>query len=199
MINNFKGFTLIEVIITISILAIIGSISAGILTRSYTSSNKSNLVGKVKQNGQNIINTMEKEIRGSERVVCPDSAPFTGAQTLVLQKYDGSLVRFFINGPTAYLNGFINQDTPALNPSWDSSNVCTRLDCTGATCSSNPITDTDIYGGTSVTSGSFDVYKSSGFSDAVTIKFSLTNGIGSLKGYENQVAPINFTTTTQVR
>ncbi len=57
-----KGFSLVEVIVVIAILAVIGVITSTILSRSYRASSQGELLGKLKQNGdiamKNIDETM---------------------------------------------------------------------------------------------------------------------------------------------
>ncbi len=68
MINNQKGFTLIEILVVITIIGILTGITADIFIQIVRGSNKANVVTEIKQNGDNILNQLERAIRNAEEI-----------------------------------------------------------------------------------------------------------------------------------
>jgi prepilin-type N-terminal cleavage/methylation domain-containing protein len=60
--NTEKGYTLIELLITIAILATVGAIMVSILISTFRSSNKSQAISDLRQNGNYAISQMSKSI-----------------------------------------------------------------------------------------------------------------------------------------
>ena len=65
-----KGFTLVEILVVIAILSVLGVLILTIFTRTLRGSNKSQIIGKIKQNGQSVLEQMDKTVRNSDKVVC---------------------------------------------------------------------------------------------------------------------------------
>ena len=67
-----KGFTLIEFLVVMGILAlVVGSITL-FLTSVLKGANQSNTQAEVKQNGQAVLDSLERQIRGSTDAKAPD-------------------------------------------------------------------------------------------------------------------------------
>jgi len=64
--NSNRGYTLIELLITIALLATIGTIMVSILFATFRSSNKSQAISDVRQNGNYAISQMSKSIAFAE-------------------------------------------------------------------------------------------------------------------------------------
>jgi prepilin-type N-terminal cleavage/methylation domain-containing protein len=78
-----KGFTLIELMITVAIIGVVSSIALTTISTVIKSSSKTNVVNRVKQNGDNIIDAMTRDIRGATDVcVSPDRATLTLYSTI---------------------------------------------------------------------------------------------------------------------
>lgn len=71
MLNRQKGFTLVEILAVMMVFGIIGGISAGILVTTLRTSNKSNMITQVKQNGDYAISQIAKTIRNSYSLTYP--------------------------------------------------------------------------------------------------------------------------------
>ncbi len=118
-----QGFTLIEMLVVISILSVVGVLILNIFTRTLRGGNKTQIIGTIKQNGQSILENMDKTIRSSDNVVCPTITPpatSSGLDTLVVVK-NGVYTRYrFISpnstdityGDCKSVNGCILQDNP---------------------------------------------------------------------------------------
>ncbi len=76
--KNGFGFTLIEVLIFISVLVVILSICFSFLLITFSGSSKTDALKEVKQNGNFALSSMEKFALSAERVAClPNSLTVT--------------------------------------------------------------------------------------------------------------------------
>lgn len=114
-----QGFSLVEILVTVSILTIIGVAMSAVISRSFQSNTKTELIGTVKQNGQTAMGIIEKDIRNSDSVICPTSS--TPSNVLVLLTKDsGNYIRFIQTPESGTTNGsltkevFTFQTTPAV-------------------------------------------------------------------------------------
>lgn len=202
IINN-KGFSLFEVIVAITILAVLWIIIGSILSGAFKGNSKTSLITTIKQNGQTALNLISQNIRNSNKVICPEDSS-QNFDSLTLQLHDGRIIRYKIYPEPANKssNGTIEQDFPLIDLSQsDTAKVCQSLDNTAPQF---PIKLTDInpQSGVSVTSGSFGVTKQPGFRDVVTVQFNLRQGVQSPVSFENSIGGlgmINFSTTVQAR
>ena len=197
-----KGFTLVEMLVVISILSIFGILILTIFTRSLRSSNKSQIIGVIKQNGQAVLENMDKIIRNADNVVCPFVNPDgTRSTTLVVVK-NGIYTRF------RFRNGLIEQDNPRKQDVKDSRPVREETDTelVNRICHINDIalspitlTDTNPQTGVSVENGSFVRDRAAGFQDQVTIGFAIKPGVDAPPAIAGQIDPVTFQTTVQLR
>lgn len=219
MINKIKGFTLIEMLVVIALLSIFGIFFLTIFTRSLRGSNKSQIIGRLKQNGQSILEQMDKTIRNSDNVVCT-SNPVAGVRTTLVVVQNGKYTRYrFIpslpsgcTGSGCTTNGFIQQDFPTKQQISDPASslngkeetetlfknrICTirNNDMQGATI----LTDTNPQTGISVDNGLFELNPSPGYKNQVTIKFDLYAGVGVPPSLSSQIDKLSFQTTVQLR
>src|SRR5258708_9441813 len=102
-----KGFTLVELLVVIAILSILGVMILTIFTRSLRGNNKSQVIATIKQNGQSVLENIDKTIRNSDNVVCIS----IDLNTLVIVK-DGTYTRYRFVPSSPSINGLIQQDTP---------------------------------------------------------------------------------------
>jgi prepilin-type N-terminal cleavage/methylation domain-containing protein len=111
---NIKGFTLIEAIIAIAILGVIGFTLSELLVKGFKGSNKAELIGNIKQNGQVAMNIIDQTIRKADSVVCLSSP--TPAKTIVILDKNNRYIRFnIVPGDGLNNNGYITADDPTLN------------------------------------------------------------------------------------
>lgn len=203
--NESKGFTLVEMLVVIAILSVFGVLILTIFTRTLRSGNKTQLLGVIKQNGQSVLENMDKTIRNSDRVICVSD----GGKTIVTVKQGiYTNYRFIAQNDDRALNGYIIQETfplPSSRPagsdpsSWVidfERNVCIDLlDSTRV----QVLTDTNPQTGVSVESGTFTRVRSAGFRDQVTIKFELKPGKKVFQAIAGQIDAVSFQTTVQLR
>ncbi len=185
-----RGFTLIEVLVVISIMGIMGMILTEIFIRSLRGGNKAEVLAILKQNGQSVLETMDKNIRNSEAVVCTDSA----GEILVLEKA-GIYTRY------RFIDGQLGEDHPILT---DSTQDQFRQDiCTNSNYSNLDPTILTDFEKVAVTNSEgkkiFTSSEPSGFKAIVTINFMLEAGGNIPKSVRDQIDPVPFVTTIQVR
>ncbi len=203
-----KGFTLLEILVVIGVLSVIGVIILTIFTRTLRGNNKAQIIGVIKQNGQSVLENMDKTIRGADNVVCVTS------DNLVVVK-NGIYTRYRFIPPTTTNNGLIQQDSPVKQfvseiEETDSQFV-DRICGAAAQVYVSPVvlTDTNTQTGVSINCFAtnnlpdctnnpvFKRDKSPGFKDQVTVKFSIkSEASAALVG---QIDPVNFQTTIQLR
>lgn len=197
-----KGFTLVEILVVISILSIAGVIILTIFTRILKGNNKAQILAAIKQNGQAVLENMDKTIRGADNVVCIS----LGKETIVVVQ-GGVYTRYKFVTPRLpdIANGLIQQDNPVQPETGNNSdinlfkdNVCTDPMGTDAPVI-NTLTDTDLQSGVSAENGSFNKNPQAGFKDTVTIKFQLTHALNAPAAVAGQIDPVNFETTIQLR
>lgn len=212
MIKKANGFTLVEMLVVIAILSIVGTLILSIFTRTLQGNNKAQIIGIIKQNGQSILETMDKTIRNADHLVCISTStnPSIGNATLVVVK-DGLYTRFrFIQpqpsgNPTA--NGFIEWESfnlPTSPPPGADPRLYIR-DFDRTVCnlpSSNPVklTDTNTQKGVSVVSLTFtEETPQAGYKNIVNVSFVLKAGLQAPAAIAGQIDPVDFQTTIQLR
>jgi len=171
-INKFldrTGFTLVEVLVIVAILAIAGVVVSNIFFVSLRSSIKSQNISQLKQKGESALTVMERMIRGAEEIAPGgDLALFcTASQDSIAITYKDELTTFDCS-PSQIASISANNSTILI------SNVI--VDCT------------DFIRCT----------LSSGGRPIITIKFSLAKGeIGALPyrtkvDFETDIVPRNY-------
>ena len=200
-----KGFTIAELLVAISVIAVIGAVVAEVFSRSLRGGNKAQIVASIKQNGQATLEAMDKTIRNSDEVVCPviTGEGIQSKDTVALVK-DGKYTRFMFRAGTSTTNGYILQDNPAPQSGELQENfllnICSNVDHVSSVPVS--ITDKNTKTGVSVTAGSPNIFtrnKKSGFRDILTINFDLKPGVLAPAAISGQIDPVTFTTTIQLR
>lgn len=193
IVNSKKGFTLIEALITLAILGVIGFILSDIISRGFRNTNKTQIIGTIKQNGQNALNIMDQTIRSSEAVVCTSASP---ARIVIVKR--PKYIRYTLIPETTSANGYITEETldvPVPPPS-DETTFCTS----GlATPDRTILTDQNTVTGASLKGGKFSLISENGAKDSVEIEFILGPGIKTGPAYSDTANNINFKTTVQLR
>jgi prepilin-type N-terminal cleavage/methylation domain-containing protein len=202
-----RGFTMVEILVVIAILSIVGVILVQIFYRSIQGGNKSTLTSTIKQNGQSVLNTIDKSIRNSDGVICISSSK----QTMALVK-NGVYTRYRLctkdnscrdrNFNTNPGNGFIESDTPivAANESLETiiNDVCDEQNLMSLTTNVVTLTDTNTKTGVSLVDGEFTRSKAAGFKDIITIRYQLGAG-NDVPSVFSQLDPVEFKTTVELR
>lgn len=198
-----SGFTLAEILVVIGVLSVVGIIVLIIFSRTLRGNNKSQILTAIKENGQSVLENMDKTIRGADNVVCPVATTLS-SNTLVIFK-DGVYTRYRLVPQSGNCgggsNGMIQQDivTPSAqeaDPVLFRNRICAIAD---PQVGAITLTDTNINTGVSLTAGSFTLNKSSGFKDIVTINFVLNPGVCAPPAVSGQIDPVTFQTTIQLR
>ncbi len=200
-----RGFTLIEALVVIGVLAVLGYVMTDLLSRTLLGGNKTELNDTIKQNGERALTTMDSTIREADQVVCTSSYSATN-DTIVVVK-NGTFTRFRIFPQTTGANGYIVEDNPLLSNPTNLTSICNNY----TQNSPQTITDTDPVTGVSIpvaanacdpTNGCFYDQKASGYKDVVQISFYLSPGINLGTGSQNTVGTnnrVNFSTKVELR
>lgn len=213
-----RGFTLAEMLVVISVLSVVGVIITTIFIRNLRGSNKSQIISQIKQNGQTVLETMDKTIKNADNLVCiipnTDNTDNT-VYTMVVEK-GGLYTRYRLTPPqdqtvppACLTNGCIAQDNPTKEPNQATGKEETDPEFIMRVCipndsmqSANILTDTNTQTGVKVLRGVFseaDKEQSAGFKKAVKIFFVLGAGAGAAPAVTGQIDPVTFETTVQLR
>lgn len=222
-----RGFTLIEIIVVIAIIAIMGVVLTEIFIRSLLGNEKAQAVANLKQNGQFALDEISKNIREADDAVCVNTTDAqrikTGLcarppKTTVIAK-NGIYTRYRFKAPEAHTNGQIQQDhpAPAIGESLGTffTRVCNDFDPLDIAATST-LTDTDPRTGVSVvyytddsqlcypadsrpTDSWFNNYKPVGFKALVTINFALETAVDASVDLKSKIDPVIFKTAIEVR
>ncbi len=203
-----KGFTLIELVVVLGIMAILGTIMTNFLVQTVRGENKSKLVNQVKQNGQVVLDTISSQIRNSEQVICIGNI---ASGSLTLHPFDnivlygnGVYTQIVLNLPTATTNGDIDETT-FIGPV--DSSACTVAHNTIALNGVINLSDNDPINGISLDfttqSGvKQDIfsYNANGAAQVVTIQFSGFSGVNSGSSYDLLLpGGVPFQTSIEIR
>lgn len=207
--SNVRGFTLAEMLVVIAIVAIVGTILVTIFNNTLLGSNKSQILSAIKQNGQSVLENMDKTIRNADNLVCVSESP--NNTIVVVQK--GVYTRYRIVLPAGTTgtappsciggekNGCIVWDNPIpqvteTTPLPFINRVCNPTD---PMLLAQILTDTNPQSGVLLESGSFTLSKLAGFKDAVTIEFRLKPAARAPYAIAGQIDPVEFKTTIGLR
>jgi len=103
--QNKKGLTLIELLTSIAIIVVIGSVISGIITSSLRGSNKANTVETIRQNGNYTLSQISKNIEYAEifNGLSKDGVSYdTSCPSVVKTFYNFIKVTPFNSGPIEY-------------------------------------------------------------------------------------------------
>jgi len=213
-ISRQAGFSLAEVLVTITVLVIIGIFISLVLSGTFTGNTKTDLISTIKQNGQNALSQMEKDIRDSATVVCPQTTTVTPVSVITVQSQtEGVYTRysyFAQVGTTA--NGYLQKETFVFpSPPQDANFYTDMCNTTAVTYDSYRKTRIDLTDRTSraavsvknVSGTGFSLTRKAGSKDIITVQFDLGPAINASGGFESNVGSssnsFNFKTTIQLR
>jgi len=184
-ISNFKltkGFTLVELLVVLGLLSVTVGSTLLFLTSTLKGSNSAAITAEVKQNGQSVLDSLERQIRGAANAARVN--PVDPSQ-IVLTKQDGtSLYIGCWSSVAGSSNGWIGTST------------------TGSVGSFMSLTNKDdLVSGISVDNCSFNVTAASGGGSSppvVSVEFTMSQGI-SAPSRSDFVANAKFQTTISLR
>lgn len=195
-----KGFTLVEMLVVLAVLSLVGVMVVTIFSRSLRGANKSQILSSIKQNGQTILENMDKTIRGADSLVCISENP---GSTIVIER-EGIYIRYRFNiDETGKTNGAIRQDIASpsaqeADPRLFINRVCNPSDPMSSQ-TATVLSDTNSQTGVKIVAGSFARNKQAGFKDVVTITFILGPALEAPQVIAGQIDPVTFQTTVQIR
>ncbi len=200
-----KGFTLVEILVVIGVLGIVGTIIVTIFTRTLKSTNKTQVLLAVKQNGQSTLERLDKEIRNAGEIVC-----LSPIKDVLVTFFEGTYTRYkiysadetgfgdFVTGcPKS--SGCIATDYPVRGD--ESLEQFSDDVCKAEAVMLNPVilSDTNPASGVQVISGEFTQNQSTGFSDEIKIEFVLGPPREAPSSVVGEIDPVKFETSIQVR
>lgn len=77
-----KGFTLVELLVVVSLIIIVVGVAGDIVVTVVRSYNKTQITNEVEQNANFVINKLEKELRNAAEIVDADAQSVEFVQTL---------------------------------------------------------------------------------------------------------------------
>lgn len=99
--NRFSGFTLIEVLIVVTLLGVFTVVATDTFTNIMRAQNKARVVNELEQSGNYALSVMEQQIRDAEEVFCCGSnprceSPYAMNDIGVGIRLDGQDIRFYV-------------------------------------------------------------------------------------------------------
>lgn len=206
-----KGFTLVETLVMIGIVGIVGVILTTTLVQIFQGQSKASLISQIKQNGQVVMDEIDRQIRLSEKIIClskrntvssdpndPNNSVINDPNaydTIVFQK-KGVFTRIIFFPKNSAENGYIGEDHPTSNYKLDACNA-TLGDSSGVV---TKLTNSDPVNGISIIQGKFSkIAPSAGVKDIIGIEFALTPGEKAKLLPENANLNVKFKTTVELR
>lgn len=198
------GFTLAEIMVVLAVMTIVGIIVIETFVRSLRGGSKSEAVALLKQNGQQLMEALDKNVRNSDAIICPVFP--TGTQTatsdLLAVTNGGIFTRYRFKSATNNTNGQIIEDHPIRGERVSFSefltDLCTNTDYPGAT----PSILTDTSNVSIFIPQSKNLFKRGGkigYKDIVTIYFEIKPGLSTPKIASDQIDSIPLTTAIELR
>ncbi len=192
------GFTLVELLVVISVMSILGLIFTGLLVQSLRDQKCVGSLNQIKQNGQVVLDRLSNEIRQAGKVVCVGvSGSGVVNNTIVTRRGEGENVlytRYRLYSPSAGVNGFISKDDFTKDDFTDVDGIRVFSDnelCSATqTFDETKLTDEDVVRGVSLdvegSSNVFAVNSKSGYDDFVTVSFRAYPPIGAGQTFESR-------------
>lgn len=198
---NYYGSTLVEVMVVMAVMAIVGTMLVVVFTNTLRGNNKAQILAVIKQNGQAVLENMDKTIRGADNVICPD--PSASSAILVVVS-NGIYTRYrFIFSPEP---SSIKLDYPTKTIIEEVTE--TDEEFRHRVCDSNSVipvdakdlTDTNLQTGVSLLTDEASFRRDYfGSKDSISVSFTLKPAVNAPAIVAGQIDPVAFTTTVQLR
>jgi type II secretory pathway pseudopilin PulG len=123
------GFTIIEVLASLAVVIVVGSIIGSVIFSSSGGAAKSNVLNTVRQNGNYALSQWEKTARNSTGLVSPCITPTPSASSIAFINSDSTVTTFSCVTASGASNGIFEGQaasvnvTPAPIPFIDQNNV----------------------------------------------------------------------------
>lgn len=188
-----NGFSLVELIIAITIIGVVGVVTSTILSRTFRANSQSDSISKLKQNGDLALTPMVETIRSAEGVICYD--PTAPIQSLVVRTFDGKYIKFrFVDPNLPTTNGYMVKQENLSSSQFSS--FCTSV-LGSPSPDEVPITNKDTVSGVNISNGIFTYYPGNAGKDTITIKFDVNPTLTSGGTAETKI--VQMQTTVQIR
>lgn len=190
------GFTLIEFLVVLGVLAIaVGSVLL-FLTSILRGTNQANVTSEVKQNGQAVLDSLDGQIRNAKNIQCVNSsnAIVSCSDVAASHKYIGLIMP---DGSTYHIKCF-SDSTPKVINGWIGTATSSIIPTDGSYI---PVTHTDLVAGVDVNNCNFAVQPSTPGTlnpAVVAISFVANQGLNAASRQDFK-ANIQFQTTISLR
>lgn len=105
--NKRPGFTLVELLVVLGLLSITITATLLFLTSTLKGSNQTTIIAEVKQNGQVVLDSLERQIRNATKAVEVAGLPEAPNGYIELTFPDASSMRVSCFSSSGNLNGYI--------------------------------------------------------------------------------------------
>lgn len=92
--NTKRGFSLLELLVSISIIAVLGTVISQVLFTTLRTNTKTEILKEVKQNGDIALETIQRLIQGARSVSSTCSDTGTTATSLAIVDRNGETITF---------------------------------------------------------------------------------------------------------
>jgi prepilin-type N-terminal cleavage/methylation domain-containing protein len=207
MIYKKSGFSLVEMLVVISIVSILGIILMQIFLDSLRGGGRAQLLTLMKRNGQSVLDVMDKTIRNANSVICPQilSGDSASADFIIIQTKDDPVqfIRYDFSKTSSSTNGKITVSAAPAATSEDLNNPTNY--CAALATSPLSMTDDDIKSGVSVSiptgkklfTRRVDITKIA--PDIITINFNVGPALNAPLALSGNVDEVPFQTIIQLR
>jgi prepilin-type N-terminal cleavage/methylation domain-containing protein len=190
------GFTLIEFLVVLGVLAVAVGSALLFLTSILRGTNQANVTAEVKQNGQAVLDSLDAQIRNAKDVQCIDSggAVVDCSSASASSKYIGLLMP---SGNPLHIKCF-SDSTPKTVNGWIGTAVATTVP---TDASFTPVTGQDLVSGVDINNCNFVVSPSTAGTlnpAVVSLSFVVNQGINAPSRQDFQ-ANVQFQTTISLR
>ena len=182
-----KGFTLIEILVTVAILGLISTAAISIFSSMTAAYNKSSIINELREEGSRVMDDMERLVRSS------GEAAIGGSSELILTLNTSSL-EYQQNGQCKTVTLTLALGSVATNKN----NYINKAlsDCEGTASGAGEMTNTDRTSGVNVSALTFSVTGTG--PKVVKISLSLEQGLAAAARQDYR-ASVNLETTVSTR